>query len=87
MGRGDQARSLTRQKEKRRGLPRIPGWFRLRWAWLRRAKRPDGAFTPPQEIAELAIGLLAGCGWVSVDNGVASLTELGKQIPVGMVGH
>src|ERR1700709_1032952 len=29
----------------------------------------DGAITPPQEIAELAIGLLAGRGVVTVDNG------------------
>ena len=41
--------------------------------------KTDGAFTPPQEIAELAIGLLAGRGAVTVDNGVATLTELGKN--------
>lgn len=40
----------------------------------------DGAFTPPQDIAELAIGLLAGRGVVAVDNGVATLTELGKNL-------
>lgn len=40
----------------------------------------DGAFTPPQEVAELAIGLLAGRGLVTVDNGVATLTELGKNL-------
>jgi hypothetical protein len=40
----------------------------------------DGAFTPPQEVAELAIGLLAGRGVVTVDNGVATLTELGKNL-------
>jgi hypothetical protein len=39
----------------------------------------DGAFTPPQDVAELAIGLLAGRGMVTVDNGVATLTELGKN--------
>jgi hypothetical protein len=40
----------------------------------------DGALTPPQEIAELAIGLLAGRGVVTVDNGVATLTELGNNL-------
>lgn len=39
-----------------------------------------GAFTPPQEMAELAIGLLAGRGLVTVDNGVATLTELGTNL-------
>ncbi|WP_454561137.1 hypothetical protein [Mycobacterium haemophilum] len=42
--------------------------------------KTDGAFTPPQEMAELAIGLLAGRGMVAVDNGVASLTELGQNV-------
>jgi hypothetical protein len=42
--------------------------------------KTDGAFTPPQEVAELAIGLLAGRGIVTVDNGVATLTELGKNL-------
>ena len=40
----------------------------------------DGAITPPQEMAELAIGLLAGRGMVTVDNGVATLTELGNNV-------
>jgi hypothetical protein len=40
----------------------------------------DGAFTPPQGVAELAIGLLAGRGVVTVDNGVATLTELGQNL-------
>jgi hypothetical protein len=40
----------------------------------------DGAFAPPQEIVELAIGKLAGRGFVSVDNGVATLTELGRNV-------
>lgn len=40
----------------------------------------EGAFTPPQEMAELGIGLLAGRGLVTVDNGVATLTELGKNL-------
>jgi hypothetical protein len=46
----------------------------------RTSEATDGAFTPPQEIAELAIGLLAGRGLVTVDNGVATLTELGKNL-------
>ncbi len=40
----------------------------------------DGAFAPPQEIVELAIGKLAGRGFVSVDSGVATLTELGRNV-------
>jgi hypothetical protein len=40
----------------------------------------DGAFTPPQDVAELAIGLLAGRGVVTVDNGVATLTEFGQNL-------
>lgn len=40
----------------------------------------EGAFTPPQDMAELAIGLLAGRGMVTVDNGVATLTELGRNL-------
>jgi len=40
----------------------------------------DGAFTPPQDLAELAIGLLAGRGMVTVDDGVATLTELGNNV-------
>ena len=40
----------------------------------------EGAFTPPQDVAELAIGVLAGRGMVSVDNGVATLTELGRNV-------
>jgi hypothetical protein len=43
------------------------------------SEKTDGAFTPPQEMVELAIGLLAGRGMVTVDNGVANLTELGKN--------
>jgi hypothetical protein len=39
-----------------------------------------GAFTPPQDVAELAIGLLAGRGVVTVDDGVATLTELGRNL-------
>lgn len=40
----------------------------------------DGAFAPPQEIVELAIGKLAGRGFVTVDSGVATLTELGRNV-------
>ena len=40
----------------------------------------EGAFTPPQDLAELAIGLLAGRGMVTVDDGVATLTELGQNL-------
>jgi hypothetical protein len=40
----------------------------------------DGAFTPPVDVVELAIGLLAGRGLVTVDDGVATLTELGKNL-------
>lgn len=39
----------------------------------------DGAFTPPQEVADLAIGMLAGRGLVTVENGVATLTEFGRN--------
>src|SRR6202451_3054518 len=39
----------------------------------------DGAFAPPQEIVELAIGKLAGRGFVTVSDGVATLTELGRK--------
>jgi hypothetical protein len=42
--------------------------------------KTDGAITPPQEMAELAIGLLAGRGIVTVDDGVATLTELGQNL-------
>jgi hypothetical protein len=40
----------------------------------------DGAFTPPQDVAQLAIGILAGRGVVTVDGGVATLTELGRNL-------
>ena len=39
-----------------------------------------GAFTPPQDLAELTIGILAGRGVVTVDAGVATLTELGRNL-------
>jgi hypothetical protein len=40
----------------------------------------EGAFTPPQGVVELAIGLLAGRGFVTVSDGVATLTELGTNV-------
>jgi hypothetical protein len=40
----------------------------------------DGAFAPPQEIIELAIGKLAGRGFVTVNDGVATLSELGRNV-------
>ena len=40
----------------------------------------DGAFSPPEGIVEVAIGLLAGRGFVTVEDGVATLTELGKNV-------
>jgi hypothetical protein len=46
----------------------------------RTSEATDDAFTPPQEVAELAIGLLAGRGLVTVEDGVATLTELGKNL-------
>src|ERR1700742_5177924 len=44
------------------------------------SEAPEGAFAPPQEIVDLAIGKLAGRGFVSVDDGVATLTELGRNV-------
>ncbi len=46
----------------------------------RTSEATDGAFSPPQEVVELAIGLLAGRGLVTVDDGVVALTELGKNV-------
>ena len=46
----------------------------------RTAEATDRAFTPPQEVAELAIGLLQARGLVTVEDGVATLTDLGKNI-------
>jgi hypothetical protein len=40
----------------------------------------DGALTPPEPIVELAIGHLAGRGFVTVSDGVATLTEQGTNI-------
>lgn len=46
----------------------------------RATEATNGAFTPPQDGAELVIGLLAGRGFVTVDAGVATLTDLGKNV-------
>ena len=40
----------------------------------------DGALTPPEPIVELAIGHLAGRGFVTVSDGVATLTEQGTNV-------
>lgn len=40
----------------------------------------DGALQPPPEAVELAIGLLAGRGVVTVRDGTATLTELGQNL-------
>jgi DNA-binding PadR family transcriptional regulator len=40
----------------------------------------DGALTPPEGVVEFAIGLLAGRGFVTVSDGVATLTELGANV-------
>jgi DNA-binding PadR family transcriptional regulator len=40
----------------------------------------DGALTPPEGVIEFAIGHLAGRGFVTVDDGVATLTELGRNV-------
>jgi DNA-binding PadR family transcriptional regulator len=39
-----------------------------------------GALTPPEGVVEFAIGLLAGRGFVTVSDGVATLTELGTNV-------
>jgi hypothetical protein len=40
----------------------------------------DGVATPPQDGAEFAIGALASVGFATVDDGVATLTELGRNV-------
>jgi hypothetical protein len=40
----------------------------------------EGAFTPPQEVVEIAFGVLAHRGFVTIDDGVATLTELGTNV-------
>lgn len=40
----------------------------------------DGVLQPPRDTVELALGLLAGRGVVTVSDGVATLTELGQGL-------
>jgi hypothetical protein len=40
----------------------------------------EGAFSPPQEVVEIAFGVLAHRGFVTVSEGVATLTELGTNV-------
>jgi len=40
----------------------------------------DGVATPPRDGAEFAIGALASVGFATVDDGVATLTELGRNV-------
>ena len=46
----------------------------------RATEATDGAFTPPEGAAELGIGLLAGRGLATVEDGEAALTELGENL-------
>jgi hypothetical protein len=46
----------------------------------RATEATNGAFTPPEGAAELGIGLLAGRGLATVEDGEASLTELGENL-------
>lgn len=46
----------------------------------RTSEATGGAFAPPREVVELAIEILAAKGFVTVDDGVATLTELGRKI-------
>jgi len=40
----------------------------------------EGALTPPHQVVEIAIGVLAHRGFVTVDDGVATLTDLGRNV-------
>jgi hypothetical protein len=40
----------------------------------------DGAFSPPEGAAEVGIGLLAGRGLATVEDGEATLTEFGENL-------
>jgi hypothetical protein len=40
----------------------------------------DGAFSPPEGAAEIGIGLLAGRGLATVEDGEATLTEFGENL-------
>lgn len=46
----------------------------------RATEATNGAFTPPEGAAELGIGLLAGRGLATVEDGEAALTELGENL-------
>ena len=44
------------------------------------SKASHGAINPPKERAELLLALMAGKGVVTLDNGEATLTELGRNL-------
>jgi hypothetical protein len=46
----------------------------------RASEATGGAFTPPDEAAELGIGLLTGRGLATVEDGEATLTEFGENL-------
>jgi hypothetical protein len=46
----------------------------------RATEATDGAFTPPEGAAEIGIGLLAGRGLATVEDGEATLTEFGENL-------
>ncbi len=46
----------------------------------RASEATDGAFTPPEGAAEIGIGLLAGRGLATVEDGEATLTEFGENL-------
>ena len=46
----------------------------------RLSKASNGAIKPPKDRAELLLSVLAGKGVVSLDDGVATLTELGRNL-------
>jgi hypothetical protein len=46
----------------------------------RATEATNGAFTPPEGAAEIGIGLLAGRGLATVENGEATLTEFGENL-------
>jgi len=46
----------------------------------RASEATGGAFTPPEGAAEIGIGLLAGRGLATVEDGEATLTEFGENL-------
>jgi len=44
------------------------------------SKASNGAIKPPKERVELVLSMLSGRGVVTLDNGVATLTELGRNL-------